>query len=153
MVDSRSVLMGEFIPTYRPKPEKPKRVDANGMEDWWKAGGTLIGGPGDFTAFYQAQFAKVIEAKKGELRKSRAWVFGWFANENARTSPGEAAKRRELLPRPYRKRQTSGSLRQAFNSIPLQVRKDPDACLPRTLQPPPWVLGAYALASQDLREH
>jgi len=96
-------LLWEFIPAFRP-PKPKRRRYPHGHEDWIEAGGTLLGGLDNYSSFYQAQLVKVIQTKKAETGKSRAWVFGWFANEKVRASPREAAARRDLLPRPYRHR-------------------------------------------------
>lgn len=132
-------LMFDFIPAYHlGKPGRRRNTTGNAV-DWIAAGGGVLGVPADLTAFYQAQLVQRIEARMSESGQSKAWVFRWFANEVAITTPHEAAARRALLPRPYRKRGTSASLKEAFNSIPKSVRLNPKEFLPHPWSAPPFM--------------
>ena len=53
-----------------------------------------------------------------------------LANEEELASPKVAAKRRDLLPPPYRSRSTAGALKEAFAKIPREIRKSPQRFLP-----------------------
>jgi hypothetical protein len=123
-------LLCDFVPAYR--NQKPGRhKTAGNLTDWINAGGSELQAPAELTSFAQAQFAFAIAEQQRQSGESRAWVFKWFANEVATTTPSKAVARRELLPRPYRKRTTSGSLKQAFNDIPSPVRENPSKFLPQ----------------------
>jgi hypothetical protein len=123
-------LLFDFVPAYRnQKPGRHKTATAN-LADWINAGGNGLQPPAELTSFTQAQFVLVIAEQQRLSGRSRAWVFKWFANEVAKTTLSQAAARRELLPQLYRKRTTSGSLKQAFNDIPLTVRENPTRFLP-----------------------
>jgi hypothetical protein len=129
-------LMFDFVPAYRLKKPKSTKGRSEVIEDWSDAGGSLLGWPDDATSFYQAQLVEVIKSRQVESGKSRAWVFRWFANEVAVTTPAEATRRRSILPRPYRKRGTSGSLKEAYSRIPRVVRASPKDYLPKLVVPP-----------------
>ncbi len=125
-------LARDLVPAFRTRRARRNKLDTDAHGDWIRAGGGLIASF-DATAFYQAQFVEVIAAKEAEMKKSRFWVFRWFANEAATTTRQEAAKRLESLPRPYRKRTTSDSLKEAFQRIPKEVRRNPKDYLPKPL--------------------
>jgi hypothetical protein len=127
------LLAQDFIKACHPT-FKFKIIDKlDEFQDWVAAGGSKQDFPSDSTKFYQAQLVEVIQKREAESGKSRAWVFCWFANEApaATSNSKEANDRHLLLPRPYRKRGTSGSLKQAYNSIPRAVRNNPRGSLPR----------------------
>lgn len=123
-------MMYDFIPAYQPKVKK----DVDLLLDWVEAGGTVLPFYADFRRyrdhFYQAQLVWLIEAQVQRKDRSREWVFRWFANEEERKGAKEQERRTSLLPTPYRRRLTSKSLRQAYNSIPRTVRENPHVYLP-----------------------
>jgi len=123
-------LMIELFPAYRLTRPGRRKSDKEAPGDWVTAGGSMLFPPTDFSAFYQAQFVQTVERLAKEQRKSRESIFRWLANEAQVASPKEAHARLALLPRPYQKRQTSRSLRQAFNSIPKRIRSNPNLYLP-----------------------
>ena len=116
-------LMLDFIPAYQPKLRK---ADGHLLRDWMDAGGSVLNIYGHSSHyrrhFYQAQFVWLIQEQKRQKARSREWVFRWFAHEEEKIGPKERSRRTSLLPRPYRRRSTSESPRQAFNSIPKTVR-------------------------------
>lgn len=129
-------LLNDFIPAYRLSAiGRPKTFGKPEITDWISAGGGPFACPSDMTSFYQAQFVEVVTKLEQAKSKSRAWVFLWLANETEKVGPQQAEARRAMLPRPYRKRGTSRSLRQAFNAIPRSVRSSPMDHLPRPTPP------------------
>ncbi len=121
-------LMFDFVPAYR--PNKP---DGQLLLDWMHAGGNVMSFFDDLPRrqhFYQAQLVGLIQDQARRKDRSREWVFRWFANEEETGGPKESSRRTSLLPRPYRKRKTAESIREAFNSIPGAVRKRPFDYLP-----------------------
>jgi hypothetical protein len=125
-------LLADYIPAFsRARPgRRPTRVEQP-WKNWEAAGGSREEyHPGIMAAFYQAQFVMAIEGLKQERRRSREWVFRWLANKEEVASPKVAAKRRDLLPARYRSRTTAGALREAFATIPREVRKSPQRFLP-----------------------
>lgn len=140
-------LARDLVPAFRPGVRKDRKRDTDFPDDWIAAGGSVIPGFGkNPRTFYQAQFVEAIAAKQVEMGQSRAWVFKWFANEVATTTPAKARERLESLPRRYRNRTKSGSLKEAFMSIPLEVRQNPRAYLPQRIAPgyvPPSIFGHF----------
>ena len=126
-------LMFDFIPAYQPKVSKTNK---HILLDWMDAGGSVSAFMADsarcYRHFYQAQLVWLIQEQARQKGCPRAWVFRWFANEVETQGPKEEARRISLLPRPYRKRSTEKSLKQAFSSIPSFVRKRPHEYLPPT---------------------
>ena len=123
-------LMHDFIPAYQPKLSK---ADKHILLDWMDAGGGVshfFSDPRFRRHFYQAQLVWLLQWQKTQKNRSLAWVFRWFSNEEDTQGPKEKTRRTALLPRPYRRRLTSLSLKQAFNSIPRFVRERPDQYLP-----------------------
>lgn len=127
-----AALVRFFVPAFHVVPPKERNPKEDFESDWHAAGGGLLWSLADRDAFYQAQLVQAILRLQAERKgASRSHVFRWLANEVQRTTPGEASKRLENLPRRYRSRRTSGSLKQAFDSIPSDVRRDPAAYLPK----------------------
>jgi hypothetical protein len=125
-------LLRDYIPAFsRERPgRRPVRVEQP-SRDWIAAGGSHDSyHPGNMAPFYQAQFVTAIEGLKQERSRSREWVFRWLANAEEVASPKVAAKRRDLLPARYRGRTTAQALREAFATIPREVRKAPQRFLP-----------------------
>jgi hypothetical protein len=126
-------LMFDFIPAFQLKQSK---ADKHILIDWMKAGGTVPTFYADsaryYRHFYQAQLVWRIQEQKRQKKRSRAWVFRWFANKEETQGRREHEKRTLLLPRPYRKRSTEKSLKHAFGSIPPFVRNRPHEYLPPT---------------------
>jgi hypothetical protein len=124
-------LMFDFIPAFQPKLSK---TNSHILRDWMNAGGSISTFMADFDRyyrhFYQAQLVWLIQEQVRQKDRSRAWVFRWFANEVETQGPKEKERRTSLLPRPYRKRFTEKSLKQAFNAIPRSVRERPCDYLP-----------------------
>lgn len=137
-------LLFDWIPAYYLMPPGRRKGANSSSLDWIDAGGSFLLQPKDIEAFYQAQFVELIAKRVAETRRSRNWVFQWFANEQAVAGNKEAMLRRQMLPRPFRNRATSQSLRQAFNSIPKAVRQNPRAYLPQ----PPTVVPLYSRSRQ-----
>ena len=52
-------------------------------------------------------------------------VFRWLANEIEKAPEVKARQRMAMLPKCFRARTTSGSLKEAFDSIPKAVRDNP----------------------------
>ena len=122
-------LMRELFVPFRPqRNDSPSFAD--GYRDWIAVGGGLLGPPWGYERFYQAMLIKAVTDLQGEKNKSREWVFKWLTNEINPGGPVEAAKRRSHLPAPYRRRETAGSLRTEFYSIPRDVRVNPERYLP-----------------------
>ena len=133
-------LIHDWIPAYRPtKAGRPSRFGAPNPDDWYAAGGGLISWPDDMTSFYQAQLVQLVSRLEAEKKQSKEWVFRWLANEQSVVGPRQAAERIKMLPRPYRQRTTSGSIREAFGKVPDHVRENPAAHLPG-YRPPGFVL-------------
>ena len=80
--------------------------------------------------FYQAQLVCLLQEQARLKERSLAWVFRWFANKEETKGLKGEEKRNSLLPRPYRRRLTAKSLKQAYNSIPRPVRDKPYEYLP-----------------------
>lgn len=124
-------LVIDWIPSYRPSEAgRPARFGEPHPEDWYAAGGGLITWPNDMTSFYQAQLVQLVSRLEAEKNQSKEWVFQWLANEQAVVGPHQAAERRKMLPRPYRQRKTSASIREAYGRVPDHVRANPAAHLP-----------------------
>jgi hypothetical protein len=124
-------LASDFIPAFQ-EPARRGRSAHGAISDWQIASGLSSGDPTaqELRRFYQAQLVEVISDRMRKAHKPRSWVFKWFANEIEKVDKRRAEERRRLLPSIYRKRTTSGSLRQAFNSIPRSVRQNPSIFLP-----------------------
>jgi hypothetical protein len=129
-------LMEAFVPVFRSlRPRNRKPSEQKFSDDWRNAGGTigLLGIPVSPTEFYQAQFVEAITKLQKERKSgTRMVVFRWLANKAEITSPEKAKQRLGLLPERFRSRKKVGSLKEAWDSIPLKVRESPTEYLPRT---------------------
>jgi hypothetical protein len=120
--------MLDFVPAYQPN----KRAGQL-LLDWMHAGGNVLNFFDDLPQrqhFYQAQLVRLIQEQERQKDRPREWVFRWFANKEEIKGSKEKERRTSLLPRPYRKRSTAISIREAFNSTPGAVRKRPFDYLP-----------------------
>jgi hypothetical protein len=101
-------------------------------DEWIRISGGSPGLLADPNSFYQALFVQTInQICENRQWRQRAKAFRWFASEDERTGGNaEAQRRRDLLPRPFRDRKTSGSLKNAFDSIPKEIRENPERHLP-----------------------
>lgn len=129
---ARSLIL-DFVPAYR--PNKP---DVQLLRDWVHAGGEVLNFFADLPRrqhFYEAQFVGLIQDQARRKGRPREWVFRWLANEEEIKGPKEKERRTSLLPRPYRRRSTALSIREAFNRIPKAVRERPFDYLPRGSRP------------------
>lgn len=121
-------LMLDFVPAYR-----PNKSDGQLLVDWMHAGGNVLNFFADLPRrqhFYEAQLVTLVQDKARRQDRPREWVFRWFAHKEERKGSKEQERRTSLMPRPYRKRKTAISIREAFNSIPSAVRKRPFDYLP-----------------------
>jgi hypothetical protein len=124
------LLMLDFIPVFQPKLSE---ADKHLLSDWIDAGGTLetfMDDPARHQHFYQAQLVCLLQEQARLKGRSLAWMFRWFANKEETQGLKGKEKRNSLLPRPYRRRLTAESLKQAYNSIPRPVREKPYDYLP-----------------------
>src|SRR5262249_43387938 len=111
----------ERIPAFRPLASRPvSRIDYQlFVSDWTTIAGHPPGLLADPTSFYEALFVQTVNQLCEKKQSSRIEAFRWIANETAKTRrPAEAQRRRDLLPRPFRKLKTSNSLKYRFDSIP-----------------------------------
>jgi hypothetical protein len=121
-------LTRKLIPAFRPsRAGGNSRMSAEFYEDLQKAGAVwgLLGPSVSPDEFYGAQFAQVIEQLRQEKGRKRMQVFRWLANEIEKVPEVKARQRMAMLPKCFRARTTSGSLKEAFDSIPKAVRDNP----------------------------
>jgi hypothetical protein len=124
----------ERIPAFKPPPSpRASRIDPDlFVSDWARISGGPPGLLADPTSFYQALFVQTIN----QICEQRKWqqrmkAFRWLASESEKTGgQAEAQRRRHLLPRPFRDRKTSRSLKNAFDLIPKEIRDHPERHLP-----------------------
>lgn len=92
------------------------------------------------TQFYQAQLVEIIAKLETKKSESKEWLFRWLPTEIEKDVPHRAAERRALPLRPCRARKTATSIREAFGSIPREVRDSlPPCAMARSA---PWTIAA-----------